>query len=98
MQHEPGTAAHGGLNGTLPMSQRRVGARRRVPHPRRLLVDAAGGGYIQLPPSARPVAVPEPDFRRLRAMHHYEPVKTAVVVRPSAWACGGTPGEPYLAD
>ena len=80
------------------MSELQVVARSRVHHTRRLLVDAPGGGYIQLHPSARPVAVPEPDFRRLRAMHHYEPVKTAVVVRPSAWACGGTPGEPYLAD
>ena len=80
------------------MSELHVVARSRVHHTRRLLVDAAGAGYIQLHPTARPVAVPDPDFRRLRAMRHYEPVETAAIVRPSAWAYAGTPNEPYLAD
>jgi hypothetical protein len=44
-------------------------------HPgRRLLRGIDGDGYIQLTSDTEPIAVPEQDFDRLRAMHHYRSV------------------------
>src|SRR6185437_4633309 len=46
-------------------------------HPgRRLLRGTNGDGYIQLEFDTEPIAVPERDFDRLRAMHHYRSVSS----------------------
>jgi hypothetical protein len=52
-------------------------------HPgRRLLRGIDGDGYIQLEIDSEPIAVPQHDFDRLRAMHHYRPVTEDVAFDP----------------
>lgn len=54
-------------------------------HPgRRLLRGNDGDGYIQLDSDAEPIAVPEHDFARLRAMQHYRSVAPDLSCDPLA--------------
>jgi len=58
-------------------------------HPgRRLLRGNNGDGYIQLTFDTEPIAVPERDFDRLRAMHHYRSVTSDPQYDPLAAMSG----------
>jgi hypothetical protein len=58
-------------------------------HPgRRLLRGRDGDGYIQLASDTEPIAVPEHDFDRLRAMRHYRSVASDPSYDPLAAMSG----------
>jgi hypothetical protein len=61
-------------------------------HPgRRLLRGRDGDGYIQLDSNTEPIAVPEQDFARLRAMQHYRSVTPDPIYDPLADLGGQEP-------